>query len=85
VLGSVAIGHPFTESCASETTPKEVRGTPQFRAVDRTISLVWGLAFSVGTISLIVAGSVTGRPFPLRVLGSAESGGPEPAAPPVTG
>ena len=68
VLGSVAIGHPFTESYARETTPKELWGTPQFRAVNRQISLVWGLAFLVGTISLIVAGSVTGRPFLLRIL-----------------
>ena len=68
VLGSVLIGHPFTESYARETTPKEVWGTPQFRAINRTISLVWGLAFLVGTVSLIVAGSVTGRPFLLRIL-----------------
>jgi hypothetical protein len=68
VLGSVALGHPFTESYARESTPKEVWGTPQFRAVNRTISLVWGLAFLVGTVSLIVAGSVTGRPFLLRIL-----------------
>jgi hypothetical protein len=68
VLGSVLIGHPFTESYARETTPKEVWSTPQFRAINRTISLVWGLAFLVGTVSLIVAGSVTGRPFLLRIL-----------------
>jgi hypothetical protein len=68
VLGSVAVGHPFTESYARESTPKEVWGTPQFRAVNRTISLVWGLAFLVGTVSLIVAGSVTDRPFLLRIL-----------------
>ena len=68
VLGSVAIGRPFTESYAKETVPKEVWGTPQFRAVNRTISLAWGLAFLVGTISLIVAGSVSGRPFLLRIL-----------------
>jgi hypothetical protein len=68
VLGSVLIGHPFTESYARETTPKEVWGTAQFRAVNRQISLVWGLAFLVGTISLIIAGSVTDRPFLFRIL-----------------
>jgi hypothetical protein len=68
VLGSVAIGRPFTESYARETTPKELWGTPQFRSVNRQVSLVWGLAFLVGTISLIIAGSVTGRPFLLRIL-----------------
>ena len=68
VLGSVLIGRPFTESYARETTPKELWGTPQFRAVNRQISLVWGLAFLVGTISLIIAGSVTNRTFLLRIL-----------------
>ncbi|HEY5385492.1 MAG TPA: hypothetical protein VIJ56_09670 [Acidimicrobiales bacterium] len=68
VLGSVVIGRPFTESYARETTPKELWGTPQFRAVNRTISLVWGLAFLVGTISLIIAGSVSNRTFLLRIL-----------------
>jgi hypothetical protein len=68
VLGSVVIGRPFTESYARETTPKELWGTPQFRSVNRSISLVWGLAFLVGTVSLIIAGSVTGRPFLLRIL-----------------
>jgi hypothetical protein len=68
VLGSVAIGHPFTESYARQTAPKELWDTPQFRAVNRKISLVWGLAFLVGTISLIIAGSVDGRTFLLRLL-----------------
>jgi hypothetical protein len=68
VLGSVAIGHPFTESYARQTAPKELWDTPQFRAVNRKISLVWGLAFLVGTISLIIAGSVNGRTFLLRLL-----------------
>jgi hypothetical protein len=68
VLGSVVVGRPFTESYARETTPKEVWGTSQFRAVNSQISLVWGLAFLIGTVSLIVAGSVTGRPFLLRIL-----------------
>ena len=68
VLGSVAIGRPFTESYARETTPKELWSTPQFRAVNRQISLMWGLAFFVGTISLIIAGSVTNRTFLLRIL-----------------
>jgi hypothetical protein len=68
VLGSVVIGRPFTESYARDTTPKELWGTPQFRAVNRQISLVWGLAFLVGTISLIIAGSVSNRTFLLRIL-----------------
>ena len=42
--------------------------TPQFHSVNRKISAVWGLAFLVGTVSLLVAGSVTERQFLLRVL-----------------
>jgi hypothetical protein len=68
VLGSVVVGHPFTESYARQTAPKELWGTPQFRSVNRSISLAWGLAFLVGTISLIIAGSVNGRTFLLRLL-----------------
>jgi hypothetical protein len=68
VVGSILVGRPFTESYARETTPAEVWGTPQFRSINRTISAVWGLAFLVGTVSLLVAGSVTERQFLLRVL-----------------
>ncbi len=68
VLGSVAIGRPFTEPYARESTPQSVWDTPHFHAVNRKISAVWGLAFLVGTVSLIVAGSVTDRQFLLRVV-----------------
>jgi hypothetical protein len=68
VFGSILVGHPFTESYARETTPKEVWDTPEFHSINRTISAVWGLAFLVGTVSLLVAGSVTERQFLLRVL-----------------
>jgi len=68
VLGSVAIGRPFTEPYARESTPQAVWDTPRFHAVNRKISTVWGLAFLVGTVSLIIAGSVTDRQFLLRVI-----------------
>jgi hypothetical protein len=68
VLGSVAIGRPFTESYAREQTPESVWNTPRFHALNRKISTVWGLAFLVGTASLIVAGSVSDRQFLLRVV-----------------
>ena len=63
VFGSILVGRPFTESYAREATPAEVWGTSEFRSINRTISAVWGLAFLVGTVSLLVAGSVAERQF----------------------
>ena len=68
VFGSILIGHPFTESYARHTTPTAVWDTPQFHALNRRISAVWGLAFLAGTISLLIAGSVGDRQVLLRVI-----------------
>ena len=68
VFGSILVGRPFTESYARETTPAEVWGTSEFRSINRKISAVWGLAFLVGTVSLLLAGSVSERQFLLRIL-----------------
>jgi hypothetical protein len=68
VFASVLIGHPFTESYAREKAPKEVWNTPHFHALNRKISLVWGLAFVVGTLSLVFAGATDSRQILLRVI-----------------
>jgi hypothetical protein len=68
VFGSILIRHPFTESYARETTPRELWHTPEFHAINRRISAMWGLAFPVGTVSLIIAGSVDYRQILLRVI-----------------
>jgi hypothetical protein len=68
VFGSILIGHPFTESYARHTAPAAVWHTPQFHAINRRISAVWGLAFLAGTISLLIAGSVGERQVLLRVI-----------------
>ena len=68
VFGSIIIGHPFTESYARHTAPAAVWHTRQFRAINRRISAVWGLAFLAGTISLLIAGSVGERQVLLRVI-----------------
>jgi hypothetical protein len=68
VFGSILIGRPFTESYAREKTPAALWHTAEFRAVNRRISAVWGLAFLVGTISLIIAGSIDYRHVLLRIL-----------------
>jgi hypothetical protein len=68
VFGSVLIGHPFTESYAREKAPREVWKTPHFHALNRKISLIWGLAFLVGTLSLVFAGATDSRQVLLRVI-----------------
>ena len=68
VFGSILIGHPFTESYARETTPAALWHTAGFRAVNRRISAVWGLAFLAGTVSLIIAGSIDYRHVLLRIV-----------------
>src|ERR1019366_3638412 len=68
VFGSILIGHPFTESYAREKTPAALWDTPEFHAINRRISAVWGLAFLAGTISRIAAGSTGDRQVLLRII-----------------
>jgi Ca2+/Na+ antiporter len=68
VFGSILIGRPFTESYARQTTPEPVWRTRRFHSLNRQISAVWGLAFIVGTASLIAAGSVDSRQVLLRII-----------------
>jgi hypothetical protein len=68
VFGSIPVGHPFTESYARHTAPAAVWHTRQFHAINQRISAVWGLAFLAGTISLLIAGSVSDRQVLLRVI-----------------
>jgi hypothetical protein len=67
VFGSILIGKPFTESYAREQAPESVWGTARFHEINRRLSAVWGLAFLVGTVSLIIAGSQESRQFILRL------------------
>jgi hypothetical protein len=67
VFGSVLIGRPFTESYARAQAPESVWRTPEFHAFNRRISLAFGLAFLVGTASLVLAGSTDALQFVLRV------------------
>jgi hypothetical protein len=68
VFASVLINRPFTEGYAREQAPKEIWHTPQFRAFNRKISTLFGLAFLVGTISLVIAGAIDTRQILLRVI-----------------
>ena len=68
VFGSILIGKPFTEPYAREQAPERVWNSARFHELNRRLSTVWGLAFLVGTISLIVAGSQDSRQFVLRLV-----------------
>jgi hypothetical protein len=68
VFGSILVGHPFTEPYARETTPRQFWDAPEFHATNRRISAVWGLAFLVGTLSLLAAASIDARPVLLHVI-----------------
>ncbi len=68
VFASVLINRPFTEAYARQQAPKEVWNSPAFHAFNRKLSTLWGLAFLVGTISLIVAGTTDSRQILLRVI-----------------
>jgi len=68
VFASVLINRPFTEGYAREQAPKEIWNSPAFRAFNRKISAVWGLAFLVGTLSMVLAGATDSRQILLRVI-----------------
>lgn len=67
VFASILVGRPFTEAYARDTVPESVWPTRRFHSLNRQISAVWGLAFLVGTISLIAAGTADSRQFLLRI------------------
>ena len=86
VFGSILVGRPFTEAYAKNTVPESAWHTDRFQSLNRRISTAWGLAFLVGSISLISAGSIIpgrsfcGSSFPsgpsttLRVYSEADQG-----------
>ena len=52
---------------AREQTLAVVWHNPRFQTFNRELSLVWGLALLVGTLSLALAGAVSAAPFVLRM------------------
>ena len=68
VFASVLFNHPFTEPYARAQAPKEIWNSPAFHALNRKISIVWGFAFLLGTLSMVLAGSTDSRQFLLRVV-----------------
>ena len=68
VFGSILIGRPFTEPYAREQAPAAVWHTRTFHELNRRISAVFGLAFLVGTASMVLAGTQDSRQFILRLV-----------------
>ena len=68
VFGSVLIGKPFTEPYAREQAPERVWKSARFHQLNRKLSAVWGVAFLIGTVSLVLAGSQDSRQFILRLV-----------------
>jgi hypothetical protein len=52
------LGTPFTEQYARESVPREHWGSPAFRAVNRKITAMWGLVFTLMVPSHILAGAI---------------------------
>ena len=68
IFRSILVGKPFTEPYAREQAPEQVWNTARFHKLNRRLSAVWGLAFLVGTASLIIAGSQDSLQFVLRLV-----------------
>ena len=63
VVISLAIGRPFTLQYAREQVAEQFWNTPQFMAVNRAISSVWGAAFAVMVLADIAAEYVPAIPL----------------------
>jgi hypothetical protein len=67
VLVSLAIGRLFTLQYARERVPRQYWDTPQFLAINRTISWVWAAAFAVIVACHATAVVMPAMPLPIDV------------------
>jgi hypothetical protein len=61
-LASLLVGNPFTLPYAKETTPREHWDSPIFLSINRVISLVWALAFTVAAAAGLYGNTVLDQP-----------------------
>jgi hypothetical protein len=61
-LGSLLVGNPFTLPYAKETTPREYWDSPIFLSINRMITLVWALAFTVAAVAGLYGNAVLDQP-----------------------
>jgi hypothetical protein len=57
-FGSLAIDMPFTEQYARESVPEQYWSSPRFKNVNRQLTLVWAVVFTLFVPSHIIAGYV---------------------------
>jgi hypothetical protein len=66
VLALIAFGSllftPFTEQYARDQVPREYWGSSQFKAVNRRLTMMWGLIFTAMVPFHIAAGAIDKRP-----------------------
>jgi MFS family permease len=60
-FASLALNMPFTEQYARETVPEQYWQTQRFKSVNRQITLLWALVFTLFIPSHIVAGYLNTR------------------------
>jgi hypothetical protein len=56
-LGSLLVV-PFTEQYARETVPRQFWSSPQFKAINRRLTVMWGLVFAVMVPAHVIAGAL---------------------------
>jgi hypothetical protein len=61
-FGSLLVGNPFTLPYAKETTPREYWDSPVFLRINRVITLVWALAFTVAAAAGLYGDAVLDQP-----------------------
>jgi hypothetical protein len=61
-FGSLLVGNPFTLPYAKETTPREHWDSPIFLRINRVITLVWALAFTVAAAAGLYGDAVIDQP-----------------------
>ena len=61
-FGSLLVGNPFTLPYAKETTPREYWDSLVFLRVNRVITLVWALAFTVAAAAGVYGNSILKQP-----------------------
>ena len=68
ILTSLALGRPVTVQYARERVPQQYWDTPQFLAVNRTITWVWAAAFAVMVASHAAAVVMPDMPVGIDVV-----------------
>ena len=62
LLSLIALGSlllvPFTEQYARETVPRQLWSSPQFKAINRRLTAMWGLVFAVMVPAHVIAGAL---------------------------